>query len=80
MSNTRNLADLLTVEGEVDVSKTTGIETLITSETGIISRSKRVIDADFILGSNENGTTAGPVTIADTVTVTITSPSIWSVV
>jgi hypothetical protein len=40
----------------------------------------QTISSDYTIPTNYNGMSAGPITIADGVTVTVTSGSEWSIV
>lgn len=45
-----------------------------------ITLNTKTISSDYTLSSNYNGVSAGPITIANGVTVTISSGSAWSIV
>ena len=47
--------------------------------TGFMENSP-TIDTDYTLADNRNAMTAGPVTIADGITVTVGDGSVWTVV
>ena len=49
-------------------------------ESGFIRTNVKTNTASITFTGNENGMTAGPITVADGYTVTVTSGSVWTIV
>ena len=71
-----------------NVTRSSGIIATATAEGGgpslgtshIIRTNAKTIDENITFAGTENGTTAGPVTVSDTYTVTVASGSTWTII
>ena len=75
---TDDIADNAVTAAKLDASLALGGPSLGTDS--VIRTNAQTISEDITFAGTENGMTAGPVTIAATYTVTVTSGSTWTVV
>ncbi len=59
---------------------TASIVELSSGATGVIAQTQRTISEDYALTADHNGLSAGPVEVADGVTVTVPQTSDWQVI
>jgi hypothetical protein len=57
-----------------------GVEPSLAPNTFAIQLNEQLISTDYTIASGYNGVSAGPVTIAAGITVTVASGSSWSIV
>ena len=73
----------LTVQGTVDVSQgfTVGGEPMeVGAVEGIFWQNPSTVSSSYTLPANTNSFTAGPLTVADGVTITIPDGSAWTII
>ena len=56
------------------------VEASLAPNTFAIQLNEQLISTDYTIAAGYNGVSAGPVTIADGITVTVASGSSWSIV
>lgn len=60
------------------VKRLSGLEDNVAAN-GVIEVDPNTISVNYTLPAGQNATSNGPVTIADTITVTISSGSVWTI-